>query len=104
MSDSGRMQLMMRIMMEEAQLSKGLTKEQNEHRIKMEKIGWEQEDRAKLGMCRWYDCEQPEGTTLFACACHAPDIRYCSPECQKEDWKLQHKNLCSTRKSKKAEK
>lgn len=29
-------------MMEEAELSKGLTPEQNEQRIKMEKIGWEQ--------------------------------------------------------------
>jgi len=39
--------------------------------------------RAQLGMCRWYDCEKPEGTTLLSCACHAPNIRYCSPECQK---------------------
>jgi len=33
------------VMLEEAELSKGLTKEQNHQRIKMEKIGWEQEDR-----------------------------------------------------------
>lgn len=71
------------IMLEEAQLSKGLTKEQNQHRIKMEKLGWEQEDRAEPKMCRWFDCEKPQGTPLQVCACRQPNIAYCSSECQK---------------------
>ena len=40
-------------------------------------------------------CQAPEGTTLKHKICSAcKQVFYCSPECQRADWKAGHKEQC----------
>ncbi|KAI5475698.1 putative retrograde regulation protein 2 [Pseudohyphozyma bogoriensis] len=81
-TDPALLASVMEVMREEAELNKGLTKEQQRERVKMEKIGWERDDRHREARCRWYDCDSPAGVKLQRCPCRQDGVVYCSPECQ----------------------